>query len=132
MLEVAAQILATEAYHSGNLRYQAVSRGLTLGALNAKDQPPTSTNFFLTDANGLSVIRSVAEVIATVLPFFPNGINGTTTPSNDLEILNFALQLEYLEAEFYSFVNTGAGLAVADTTGTGTLGATTGAPQLRF
>lgn len=131
VLEAAGRILATEAYHAGNLRYQAVSRGLSVTAIDAKDQPPNNTNFFPTDTNGLSVIRSVAEVLAVAGAFFPNGINGTTTPATDVEILNFALNLEYLEAEFYSYVNSGAGLDAADTSGQGTLGTTTGAPTFR-
>lgn len=132
VLGAAARILATEAYHAGNIRFQVVERGLTVGSLDGLDQPPTAANQFPTDANGLSVIRTVAEVLAIVSPFFPNGPNGTTTPANDLEILNFALNLEYLEAEFYSFAVNGAGIPSADTTGSGTAGATTGGFHVSF
>ncbi|NJR78625.1 ferritin-like domain-containing protein [Sphingomonas corticis] len=45
----------------------------------------------------------------------------------DLDILNFALNLEYLEAQFYAFAANGTGLAADQLTGTQTPGAVTGA-----
>lgn len=50
----------------------------------------------------------------------------------DVDILNFALNLEYLEAEFYLRASVGQGLADADTTGTGTLGAVVGGHKVPF
>ncbi|WP_425993077.1 ferritin-like domain-containing protein [Brevundimonas sp. TWP2-3-2] len=50
----------------------------------------------------------------------------------DVEILNFALQLEYLEAQFYSFAAFGTGLAQSSLSGTGTQGGVIGGRQVAF
>ena len=52
-------------------------------------------------------------------------------PTDD-EILNFALNLEYLEAQFYTYATTGSGLPASMLSGVGTQGAVIAGAQVPF
>ena len=87
ILGAAAAILSVEALHTGNIRLQQVASGNTSSfALDAKDQPASSSNFFVTTSdNSLSVPRTPLEVLRIVYGstaasptpggFFPQGVN---------------------------------------------------------
>jgi len=65
-LQAAAQILAVEAYHAGNIRLYCVEDAITCPALDSQDVPPTEMHFFPTYSTGLAVIRTTSEVLAIV------------------------------------------------------------------
>jgi hypothetical protein len=58
--------------------------------------------------------------------------NAQSGGPTDAEILNFALNLEYLEAQFYQYAAFGTGLPANLLTGAGTQGAVTGGSQVSF
>lgn len=56
----------------------------------------------------------------------------TASPATEADVLNFALNFAYLQAQFYTYATTGSGVDASLLTGTGTPGAATGARQRVF
>ena len=86
-LGVAARILATEGFHSGNIRLIMAQNRYSTIKVDGVDipPPPTGTRYFATDDNALAAIRTPAQVLflayglkenATGGGFYPAGVNG--------------------------------------------------------
>jgi hypothetical protein len=84
--------------------------------------------------NRRSFMKKVGLASAAVSTAAATGGMAQSTAPGDANILNFALNLEYLEAEFYTYATTGQGIAQAGivVSGTGSSGATTGGSQITF
>lgn len=96
-----------------------------IDVLDARVQRREERRDFFRQMGGKALIGSVAAAASAT------AVNAQAAPT-DADILNFALNLEYLEAQFYSFASFGRGLDANLLTGTGTQGGVTGGRQVPF
>ena len=89
-----------------------------IGALDARVKRRDDRRDFFKNALGAVAITAAG---ATALSMSSKADAQTAAPT-DADVLNFALNLEYLEAQFYSYAANGTGLDPALLTGTGTPG----------
>ena len=85
-LNYAAVIHDTEGQHEGVLRQYCIANGVTSGAVDSGDIPPTATAIFNTTTNGFNTARNTSQVLMIVYGntslsvtsggFYPNGVNG--------------------------------------------------------
>jgi hypothetical protein len=109
-------------------------KSLVLDMIDRSAETPTDRRNFLRAA-GLAGFGAVGAGVAFAGPAsaaIPDDKLTDAQKVSDAAVLNFALNLEYLEAEFYSFAFYGKGLADADTDGTLTRGPVVGGKQVPF
>lgn len=104
---------------------------VTLALLESRKHKLEKRRSFFKNVGGLSVGLVGGSILSACGGSVKDAIAQIAQPT-DIDILNFALNLEYLEAQFYSYAVFGTGLPANMLTGVGTQGAVTGGKQVPF
>lgn len=99
-----------------------------------QDFDEANTRSLVSQRRGLLRHAGIGTTLAVAAGFglFNAGRANAATAPSDADILNFALNLEYLEAEFYLMAVNGVGLSNADINGVGATGNVIGGGAVPF
>jgi hypothetical protein len=103
---------------------------LILDSLQKRAKMGQERRQFLRKTGGLAMGMAGGMILSACGNSVENAL-GQSGPTDE-EILNFALNLEYLEASFYQYAANGMALPQSMLSGTGTQGAITGGTQVNF
>ncbi|WP_380156111.1 ferritin-like domain-containing protein [Kineococcus sp. R86509] len=103
-------------------------KSLLVNMINRSSETPADRRNFL---RGMGLL-SAGTVGAGLLSASVAAPAEAADAPSDASVLNFALNLEYLEAEFYCYAAYGHGLSEAMAGGTGTMGGVTGGHRVPF
>jgi hypothetical protein len=106
-------------------------RNLITDVLDQRVERRAKRRQFFRSAGGLGLGLVGGTILGACGGGSGDNANAATGPT-DAEILNFALNLEYLEATFYAYATTGAGLPANLLTGVGTPGGVIPGQQVTF